>query len=60
MSANGVTPAERFLAQRRAAGIAPDPMWWVYVLELKPDSDGVTRNYVRHTESKKRKNDFLC
>ena len=54
-AANGVTTAERFRAQRRAAGIDPDPMWWVFVLELKADSDGVTRYYVGHTSRLQRR-----
>ena len=41
--------ADRFLEQRRAAGIGEDPMWFVYVLELKPDKYGVPKYYVGHT-----------
>ena len=40
---------ERFLDQRRAAGITEDPMWFVYVLELKPDQYGIPKYYVGHT-----------
>ena len=40
---------ERFLDQRRAAGITDDPMWFVYVLELKPDEHGTPKYYVGHT-----------
>ena len=46
---NGTTATERFTAQRRAAGLTEDPMWFVYVLELKPDSEGVSKFYVGHT-----------
>ena len=48
-SPNGTSAAERFNAQRRAAGLTEDPMWFVYVLELKPDSEGVSKFYVGHT-----------
>ena len=41
--------SERFLDQRRAAGLTEDPMWFVYVLELKPDGEGITKFYVGHT-----------
>ena len=40
---------DRFLEQRRAAGITDDPMWFVYILELKPDQHGVPKYYVGHT-----------
>ena len=47
MSPNGDTPAERFEAQRRAAGIASsNNMWWVYVLELKAGDDGLPKSYI--------------
>ena len=43
-------PEERFEDQRRAAGIArTDNMWWVYILELKPDDEGQRKYYVGHT-----------
>ena len=48
-SPNGSSAKERFEAQRRAAGIGDSPMWWVYVLELKPDNEGVSKWYVGHT-----------
>ena len=48
-SPNGTSATERFTAQRRAAGLTDDPMWFVYVLELKPDSEGVSKFYVGHT-----------
>ena len=41
--------AERFHEQRRAAGITQDPMWFVYVLELKADDEGFSKFYVGHT-----------
>ena len=40
---------DRFVEQRRAAGIGEDPMWFVYVLELKPDKYGIPKYYVGHT-----------
>ena len=49
MSANGSSPEERFAAQRRAAGLTHDPMWFVYVLELKADAQGIPKYYVGHT-----------
>ena len=43
-------PENRFEAQRRAAGIArSENMWWVYILELKPDEEGQRKYYVGHT-----------
>ena len=30
-------------------------MWWVYVLELKPDGDGLPRFYVGHTSRLERR-----
>ena len=49
-SPNGETPAERFAAQKRAAGIMEPADWWVYVLELKPDDQGTPKYYVGHTK----------
>ena len=49
-SPNGETPTERFAAQKRAAGIMEPADWWVYVLELKPDDEGVPKYYVGHTK----------
>lgn len=40
---------ERFLGQRRVAGIGNDPMWFVNVLELKPDKYGIPKYDVGHT-----------
>ena len=48
-SPNGTTATKRFTAQRQAAGLTEDPMWFVYVLELKADSEGVSKFYVGHT-----------
>ena len=48
-SPNGTSATERFTAQRNAAGLTDDPMWFVYVLELKPDNEGVSKFYVGHT-----------
>ena len=47
---NGETPKERFDAQKRAAGIMEPADWWVYILELKPDDEGVPKYYVGHTK----------
>ena len=56
MSPNGDTPAERFEAQRRAAGIASsNNMWWVYVLELKAGEDGLPKFYIGHTSRLERR-----
>ena len=48
-SPNGTSATERFTAQRRAAGLTEYPMWFVYVLQLKPDNEGVSKFYVGHT-----------
>ena len=47
--------SERFLDQRRAAGLSDDPMWFVYILELKPDQHGVPKYYVGHTSRLQRR-----
>ena len=61
MSVATASPQERFLAQRRAAGLTDDPMWFVYVLELKPDHDGVPKFYVGHTSRLQRRiHDHMC
>ena len=54
-SLNGDSPKDRFLQQRRAAGIDPDPMYWVYVLELGADKEGVPKYYVGHTSNLQRR-----
>ena len=41
--------SERFIDQRRAAGLTEDQMGFVYVLELKPDDHGNPKYYVGHT-----------
>ena len=41
--------SERFLDQRRAAGLTDDPMWFVYILELGPDQAGNPKYDVGHT-----------
>ena len=61
MRKSGSSAKERFDAQRRAAGLTDDPMWFVYVLELKPDSEGVTKFYVGHTcRLQRRIHDHMC
>ena len=55
MTPNGDTPAERFEAQKQAAGIArTGNMWWVYVLELKR-GDGLPKFYIGHTQRLERR-----
>ena len=61
MSVATESPQERFLAQRRAAGLTEDPMWCVYILELKIDLDCVPKFYVGHTSRLQRRiHDHMC